>query len=151
MGLELGLLRLELRLAVGVRLLRGVRSLARLLELARVDLRRGSRLCWSWLCGPRLAVSGLRGSWLRGSWLRGSRLAIARLNRPALLPLSGLLPRILASARVAPPVRHRVVLRDVVLSDAAAGPWLLMSLRFGARPHSARTVAVSQRSAGNHC
>lgn len=140
MGLELGLLRLELRLAVGVRLLRGVRSLARLLELARVDLRRGSRLCWSWLCGPRLAVSGLR-----GSWLRGSRLAIARLNRPALLP------RILASARVAPPVRHRVVLRDVVLSDAAAGPWLLMSLRFGARPHSARTVAVSQRSAGNHC
>lgn len=146
MGLEPGLLRLELRLAVGVRLLRGVRSLARLLELARVDLRRGSRLCWSWLCGPRLAVSGLR-----GSWLRGSRLAIARLNRPALLPLSGLLPRILASARVAPPVRHRVVLRDVVLSDAAAGPWLLMSLRFGARPHSARTVAVSQRSAGNHC
>src|SRR5699024_608138 len=82
MGLELGLLRLELRLAVGVRLLRGVRSLARLLELARVDLRRGSRLCWSWPCGPRLAVSGLR-----GSWLRGSRLAIARLNRPALLPL----------------------------------------------------------------
>ena len=146
LGLELGLLRLELRLAVGVRLLRGVRSLARLLELARVDLRRGSRLCWSWLCGPRLAVSGLRGPWLR--W---SRLAIARLNRPALLPLSGLLPRILASARVAPPVRHRVVLRDVVLSDAAAGPWLLMSLRFGARPHSARTVAVSQRSAGNHC
>ena len=146
MGLELGLLRLELRLAVGVRLLRGVRSLARLLELARVDLRRGSRLCWSWLCGPRLAVSGLR-----GSWLRGSRLAIARLNRPALLPLSGLLPRILASARVAPPVRHRVVLRDVVLSDAAAGPWLLMSLRFRTRPHSARTVAVSQRSAGNHC
>lgn len=151
MGLEPGLLRLELRLAVGVRLLRGVRSLARLLELARVDLRRGSRLCRSWLCGPRLAVSGLAVSGLRGSWLRGSRLAIARLNRPALLPLSGLLPRILASARVAPPVRHRVVLRDVVLSDAAAGPWLLMSLRFGARPHSARTVAVSQRSAGNHC
>ena len=38
------------------------------LELTRVDLRRGSRLCWSWLCGPRLAVS--------------------RLRRPALLPLS---------------------------------------------------------------
>ena len=122
---ELGLL----RLAVGPRLLRGVRALARLLELARVGLRRLSRL--------------------RGSWLTVAGLA--RLNRPTLLALAGLLLRILASARVAPPVRHRVVLRDVVLSDAAAGPWLLMSLRFGARPHSARTVAVSQRSAGNHC
>lgn len=122
---ELGLL----RLAVGPRLLRGVRALARLLELARVGLRRLSRL--------------------RGSWLTVAGLA--RLNRPTLLALAGLLLRILASARVAPPVRHRVVLRDVVLSDATAGPWLLMSLRFRTRPHSARTVAVSQRSAGNHC
>ena len=132
-GLELALrLRPELgllRLAVGPRPLRGVRALARLLELARVGLRRLSRL--------------------RGSWLTVAGLA--RLNRPTLLALAGLLLRILASARVSPPVRHRVVLRDVVLSDAAAGPWLLMSLRFGARPHSARTVAVSQRSAGNHC
>lgn len=122
---ELGLL----RLAVGPRPLRGVRALARLLELARVGLRRLSRL--------------------RGSWLTVAGLA--RLNRPTLLALAGLLLRILASARVAPPVRHRVVLRDVVLSDATAGPWLLMSLRFRTRPHSARTVAVSQRSAGNHC
>lgn len=132
-GLELALrLRPELgllRLAVGPRPLRGVRALARLLELARVGLRRLSRL--------------------RGSWLTVAGLA--RLNRPTLLALAGLLLRILASARVAPPVRHRVVLRDVVLSDATAGPWLLMSLRFRTRPHSARTVAVSQRSAGNHC
>src|SRR5690606_31116658 len=108
-GLELALrLRPELgllRLAVGPRPLRGVRALARLLELARVGLRRLSRL--------------------RGSWLTVAGLA--RLNRPTLLALAGLLLlRILAPARVAPPVRHRVVLLDVVLSDPTAGPWVLL-------------------------
>lgn len=96
----------------------------------------------------RLAVRSV----LTGSWL--ARLAVRRLarsglnrSRSARLTLRRLLGLVgvLAPARVTPPVRHGVVLREVALNGPWAGLWSSPSLRSRASRCPARPVAVSQR------